>query len=145
MATNKNKRYKIEQDLFIYDDILGDSQLKSHQSDLATFTCVSRHSNITNVFLTQNYTSIPSTIRRQTPLVMLLNMDNYSDIMAKENSLRGQEKQFMELYETEIILKKDFSFLIIDKSEKQSRRLWKCDKGITLYPITIDGEQIIEF
>jgi hypothetical protein len=72
-------------------------------------------------------------------------MDNYSDIMANENSLRGQEKQFMELYEREIILKKDFSFLIIDKSEKQSRRLWKCDKGITLYPITIDGERIIEF
>lgn len=58
---------------------------------------------------------------------MLLNMDNYSDIMAKENSLRGQEKQFMELYEKEIIMKKDFSFLVIDKSEKQSWRLWKCD------------------
>jgi hypothetical protein len=30
MAATKNKRYKIESYLFIYDDILGDSQLKSY-------------------------------------------------------------------------------------------------------------------
>lgn len=51
---------------------------------------------------------------------MLLNMDNYSDVMAEENSLQGQKKKFMELYEREIIMKKDFSFLIIDKSQKHS-------------------------
>ena len=135
MAVNKKGRKKIEKILMIYDDILGDSQLKSHQSELSSFTCVSRHSAITNIFLTQNYTSIPSTIRRQTPLVFLLNMDNYSEVMAEENSLQGQKKAFMALYEKEIILKKDYSFLIIDKSAKHSKRLWKCDKGKTLYAI----------
>lgn len=45
----------------------------------------------------------------------------------------------MALYEKEIILKKDYSFLIIDKSAKHSKRLWKCDKGKTLYAIWLDG------
>jgi len=59
----KSYRQDVEKLLLIYDDILGDSQLKSYQSELATFTTISRHSKITNIFLTQNYTSIPSTIR----------------------------------------------------------------------------------
>lgn len=75
---------------------------------------------------------------------MLLNMDNYSDVMAEENSLQGQKKKFMELYEREIIMKKDFSFLIIDKSQKHSWRLWKCDRGIEVFPINITGEKIEE-
>lgn len=79
MASKKKDRIKIERILFLYDDILGDSQLKSHQSNLATFSTISRHSKITNIFLTQNFTSIPSTIRRQTPLIFLLNMDSYSE------------------------------------------------------------------
>jgi hypothetical protein len=51
MATTKNKRYNIKRVLLIYDDVLGDAQLKSYQSDLASFTTVSRHSKITNIFL----------------------------------------------------------------------------------------------
>lgn len=41
MAVDKKGRKKIEKILMIYDDILGDSQLKSHQSELSSFTCVS--------------------------------------------------------------------------------------------------------
>lgn len=52
MATPKEEREPIERILFVYDDILGDTQLKSYQSQLATFTTVSRHSKITNIFLT---------------------------------------------------------------------------------------------
>ncbi len=48
---------------------------------------------------------------------------------------------FMYLYEKEIILKKDYSFLIIDKSAKHSRRLWKCEKGKTLIAIRLDGSE----
>jgi len=52
MTMKKSHRKTVEKLLFIYDDILGDSQLKSYQSDLATFTTISRHSAITNIFLT---------------------------------------------------------------------------------------------
>lgn len=68
-------------------------------------------------------------------------MDNYSEAMAEENSLQGQKKAFMNLYEKEIILKKDYSFLIIDKSAKHSKRLWKCEKGEKLYAIRLDGSE----
>lgn len=62
MSSTKEFRTEIPKILMIYDDVLGDAQLKSHASELSSFTCVSRHSSITNIFLTQNYTSIPSTI-----------------------------------------------------------------------------------
>lgn len=45
----------------------------------------------------------------------------------------------MDLYEKEIILKKDYSFLIIDKSAKHDRRLWKCVGGKHMVPIRLDG------
>lgn len=66
-------------------------------------------------------------------------MDNYSEIMAEENSLQGQKKKFMDMYEREIILKKDYSFLVVDKSAKHDRRVWKCEKGKVIYPIRLDG------
>lgn len=87
MACDKHSRQELKRILIIYDDVIGDEQLKSDKSQLSTFSCMSRHSCITNIFLTQNYTSIPSIIRRQTQLVFLMNMDNYSEIMAEENSL----------------------------------------------------------
>jgi len=139
MALPKEKRIPLRKMLFIYDDILGDDQLKSHKSVLSTFTCISRHSQITNIFLTQDYVQIPTTIRRQTPLVFLLNCDNYSEPMIKENALQGKEKAFSALYEKEIILRKDFSFLVVDKSAKEKDWLWKCTKGISISPLKIDG------
>jgi len=78
--------------LFIYDDILGDSQLKSYQSELSGFTTMSWHSNIINIFLTQNYTSIPSTIWWNSSIVFLLTCDNYSPAMMEENCLKNQHK-----------------------------------------------------
>lgn len=51
MVSDKDSRKKLERLLFIYDDVVGDSQLKSHSSALASFSCMSRHSKITNIYL----------------------------------------------------------------------------------------------
>lgn len=98
MMLDKKDRIKIEPILFIYDDMLGSSQLKSWNSKLATFSTLSRHNLITNIYLTQNHTSIPSTIRRQTPIIVLLTCDNYSDVMIEEQALKGQKKQLAQWY-----------------------------------------------
>jgi hypothetical protein len=55
-------------------------------------------------------------------MVFLCATDNYSDIMIKENALKGEEKVFSELYK-ETNLKKDYSILQIDKSKKKSDRI----------------------
>lgn len=63
MILPKEERTKIKRTLLIFDDIIGDDQLKSYQSDLCSFCTMSRHSNIINIFLTQDYTAIPARIR----------------------------------------------------------------------------------
>lgn len=62
MSLPKDKRQSLQKILCIFDDVIGDDQLKSYQSELSTYTTRSRHFNIINIFLVQNYTSLPSII-----------------------------------------------------------------------------------
>lgn len=48
--------------LILFDDIIGDSELKSFQSDLSNYTTRSRHANILNIFITQDWNAIPTKI-----------------------------------------------------------------------------------
>lgn len=41
MSVQKDERINIKNVLLIYDDIIGDDQLKSYQSDLCAFSCMS--------------------------------------------------------------------------------------------------------
>jgi len=52
MAQPKKFWKEVKPLLLIYDDVIGDDQLKSYQSELSAFTTVSRHSKITNIFVT---------------------------------------------------------------------------------------------
>lgn len=135
MSVEKKERINIKKVLILYDDIIGDDQLKSYQSDLCGFSCMSRHANIINIYLTQNYTSIPSVIRRNANLVILLTSDNYSPAMIEENALKNKHKQFAQFYEDNIINQKDHSFIIIDKSAKIDNRyvLYNGTKGLAEY------------
>ena len=45
--------------------------------------------NILNIFLTQNYTSIPGIIRRNSNLIILCCCDNYSKVLAEENCYKN--------------------------------------------------------
>lgn len=122
MVLPKDKRKELKKIVIIFDDILGDKELKSYQSDLSNFTTMSRHSNILNIFLTQDYTSIPSKIRRNSNLVFLLTSDNFSEAMMRENTIKNKWQEFQQFYEDNIISTKDYSFLIIDKSAKNDKR-----------------------
>lgn len=94
MASEKKDWQEIPKVLIIYDDVVGDAQLKSHQSELCGFSTMSRHSNIINVFLCQTYTSIPTVIRRNANLVVLMTCDNYPDTLVYENSIKNKTKEF---------------------------------------------------
>lgn len=83
---------------------------------------MSRHANILNIFLTQDYTAIPSRIWRNCNLVVLLTMDNYSESMAKENSLKNRYSEFQKFYEDNVINRKDHSFIVVDKSAQIDKR-----------------------
>lgn len=50
----------------------------------------------------------------------------------------------MRLYQTEIILKKDYSFLIVDKSAKIDRRFFLCEQGKRCYSIDILGNKLYD-
>jgi len=63
MTVSRDKMIPVKKILFIYDDVIGDVKLKSYQSDLCSFSCISRHSNILNIYITQDYTGIPTRIR----------------------------------------------------------------------------------
>lgn len=68
--------------------------------------------------------------------------------MAEENSLQGKKKSFMNMYQDVIIMKKDYSFLIIDKSAKVENRLFICQQGLKLSRILFnedDGYEIREY
>lgn len=62
MCVEASQRTPLNKFVIIYDDILGDTQLKSMSSELSSFTTMSRHFNVLNIFLCQNYTSIPASI-----------------------------------------------------------------------------------
>ena len=62
MQKSKQTRKKVDPILIIYDDVITDRQL-SYGSKLDGFTALSRHASIMNVFLIQNWTSIPATAR----------------------------------------------------------------------------------
>lgn len=117
--------------IIIFDDILGDKELKSFQSDLANYTTRSRHSNILNIFLTQDYNAIPTKIRRNSNLVFLLAMDTYPDTMIEENAPMKKNKEFQEAYETNVNYKKNRSFIIIDRGAPIETRFILCDGGQT--------------
>jgi len=50
----------------------------------------------------------------------------------------------MQLYQEKIILKKDYSFLIVDKSAKISWRWFLCEQGKRCVSIDISGTAIGE-
>lgn len=52
MTQPRNKMLPVKKILFIYDDVIGDQKLKSYQSDLCSFSCISWHSNILNIYIT---------------------------------------------------------------------------------------------
>jgi len=52
--------------------------------------------------------------------VFLLNCDVYSPMMIEESATQGKEKMLANLYDSEILSKKDYSFLVIDKSAKRN-------------------------
>lgn len=47
----------------------------------------------------------------------------------EENCYKNNTKQFAELYETNVIDPKDYSFIIIDKSKDISKRYILCKQG----------------
>lgn len=103
------------------DDVVGDKELKSFQSQLCGFSTMCRHSYITCIYLVQSWTCLPSTIRRNSNLVFLLTCDNFSQSMMEENCLKNKHKDFQLYYETNIIDPKDYSFLIVDKSAPNNK------------------------
>jgi hypothetical protein len=116
------KAIPLERYLIIFDDILGDTQLKSMSSDLSAFTTMSRHFNVLNIFLCQNYTSIPASIRRNSNLIFLLACDTFSDIMITENSLKNKENELLDLYNSHVLEPKNYGVLCVDRTAKNSAR-----------------------
>ena len=57
--------------------------------------------------------------------------------MAEENSMQGTKKQFMKTYEEMVIMKKDYSFIIIDKSAKIDWWFYYCEQGKKLFNIML--------
>lgn len=64
-------------------------------------------------------------------------MDNYSDALAKENSLKNKTEEFQKYFEENVINRKDHSFLVVDKSAPIDKRyiFYDAKKG---YPEFVD-------
>lgn len=136
-AIDGTKSESIPLFLVIFDDIIGDKELKSFQSELSSYCTRSRHANILNIFLTQDWNALPTRIRRNSNLVFLMNMDTYPDNMIKENSTKNTEKQLEEAYQSLVGEKRDFSFIIIDKGAPMNKRFFFCKEGKECIPLDL--------
>ena len=121
LAVSKSDEPALKKILFVFDDILSDKAFKHHQSFLSTFATLCRHFGVSMIVLSQKWSAIPDTIRLQSNISILASTDNYKKSMVEENALHGGEKEFDELYQ-EMNGRKDYSFMIINKSEKKENR-----------------------
>ena len=73
------------------------------------------------IILAQKWTSIPDTIRLQSNISILCSTDNYKPSMIEENALHGEEEALDAAYQ-DMNNRKDFSFMLIIKSNKKNER-----------------------
>ena len=122
IAEKKEDEPSLEKILFIFDDMLSDKSFRHHSSKLSSFACLCRHFGISLIVLSQKWNAVPNTIRMQSNITILCATDNYQKSLIVENAIHGTEKELNALYQ-EINGLKDFSFLVILKSNKPSERI----------------------
>lgn len=74
------------------------------------------------IILTQKWQNIPNTIRYQSNISILASTDNYSTkYMIGDNANKNEEKILDKIY-SDMSLQKNYSFMIINKSNKYRDR-----------------------
>lgn len=81
-----------------------------------------------NIFLTQDYSAIPTWIRWNSSIIVCLAMDSYPKLMCEE-LYQEDPKKFQKFYEDNVNKKKDHSFIIVDRSAQIEYRFILCKGG----------------
>ena len=74
-----SKRFQFQETLFVIDDMISDEKLNKRRTPLLQLAATGRHKKHTLWFLTQDYTAIPKSVRRQKKQVFLWDPDDTSD------------------------------------------------------------------
>ena len=115
----KGEGKKLKPYCVILEDFITDKSLNQKRNVYETLFSAGRHSNITTIITSQQYTAIPASIRRMAWCDLVFKISNQSErkIMINElcSTLDMSEKEFEEVYNSSVDT--PHSFMFIDRGK----------------------------